>query len=78
MDEETIKEWQKMIIENSIIAEPDEKLDIVKADPEDNKFFEAAIAENAGYIVSKDNHLLKIGSYRGVEVLPPIKFLKLL
>lgn len=78
MDEEIIEEWQTIIIENSIIVEPLEKLEIVKADPEDNKFFEAAIVGGANYIVSQDNHLLKIGSYKGVKVVLPIEFLKLL
>lgn len=78
MDEDIITEWQNMILENSIIVEPIERLNIVKADPEDNKFFEAAIAGNADYIISQDNHLLEIGSYDGIEVLSPIQFLKLL
>ena len=40
MDEEMIEEWQKMILENATIVEPLHQLEIVKADPSDNKFFE--------------------------------------
>src|SRR3989344_1729458 len=42
MPKEMIQEWRHMIIENATMVEPTEKLDLVKNDPKDNKFFEAA------------------------------------
>lgn len=76
MDEEMIEEWQRMIIENGIIVEPITKLEIVKADPSDNKFFEAAVAGNAQYIVSQDRHLLQVREYQNIQVLSPFEFLQ--
>ncbi len=76
MDEEMIEEWQCMIIENAVIVEPIHKLEIVKADPSDNKFFEAAVAGNAQYIVSQDRHLLQVLEYEGIAVLTPSEFLQ--
>lgn len=77
MPEEMIKEWQTMIIENSFIVIPKKKLDIVKEDPKDNKFFEAAIAGEAQYIVSQDKkHILKIGEYGGIKMIHPEEFVK--
>ena len=61
ISEEAIEEWQMIIIENATIVLPAEKLDIIKEDSDDNKFFEAALAGNANYIVSQDKkHILEI------------------
>lgn len=77
MDEEIIEEWRNIIIENAIIVEPTEKLNLVKADPTDDMFFEAALASSAQYIVSQDNHILKIADYQGIRVISPEEFLRL-
>ena len=77
MPEEMIQEWQTMIIENSIIVIPKKKLDIVKGDPKDNKFFETAIAGEAQYIVSQDRkHILKIKEYEGIKTIHPEEFMR--
>ncbi|MDP4012447.1 MAG: putative toxin-antitoxin system toxin component, PIN family [Candidatus Nanoarchaeia archaeon] len=79
MPEEIIREWQNTIIENSVIVVPTEKLDIVKNDPKDNKFFEAAVAGKAQYIVSQDKkHVLNIPEFKGIKTIHPEKFLKLI
>ncbi len=79
MPEGMINEWQNKIIENAIIVEPKEKLDIVKNDPKDNKFFEAAVAGNAEYIISQDKkHILCIKEYRGIKTISPGEFLKII
>lgn len=44
-------------------------------DPDDNMFFECAIASNSKIIVSGDNHLLKISGYQGIDVLKPREFI---
>lgn len=78
MPEEMIKEWQNKIIENSILVKPREKLDIVKNDPKDNKFFEAAITGNAEYIISQDKkHILSIKEYKGIKTISPEEFLQI-
>jgi len=57
---------------------PEEKIQIVKADPNDDKFIEAAVAGGAEYIISGDNHLLGLGSYRGISIITGREFLDLL
>lgn len=52
-------------------------IDIIKADPSDNKFLEAAIAGQAVYIVSGDSHLLELESFQGVKILTAREFLSL-
>ena len=57
---------------------PTEKLDIVKNDPKDNKFFEAALAGKAEYIVSQDKkHILNILEFLGIKTIHPEEFIKL-
>ena len=43
-------------------------------DPDDDKFFECAIAGGANLIVSGDKHLLKISGYKGIKVVRPRQF----
>ena len=79
MSQEMIEEWKMMIVENSFMVLPTKKLEIVKNDPDDNKFFEAAIAANAHYIVSQDKkHVLSISEFRGIKTIHPQEFVKLL
>ncbi len=55
-------------------VDPDVEFDIVDADPDDNKFLEAAVAGKAEYVVSGDQHLLDIDSFRGIEIVTPRTF----
>ena len=51
------------------IVEPKRRVDVVKYDREDNKFFEAAIEGKAEYIISNDSHLFEVGEYAGVKAI---------
>jgi putative PIN family toxin of toxin-antitoxin system len=57
---------------------PEEEILVIVADPTDNKFLEAALAGKVNYIVSGDNHLLDIGSFRDIPIIPARKFIDLL
>jgi putative PIN family toxin of toxin-antitoxin system len=52
------------------------KLLIVKADPEDDKFIECAVALKAEVIITGDRALRDVGAYIGIRVLSPQEFLK--
>ena len=78
LSDNMIKEWVDLIIRNSIIVEPIEKITIVKDDPKDNIFIETAVAGNVNYIVSQDNHLLKLKEFRGIKMITPEEFNKFL
>ncbi len=62
----------------AIIVEPDQTVDAFVDDPSDNKFLEAALAGNCEFVVSGDPHLLRLGEYQGIQILPPAAFLALL
>ncbi len=79
MDEKSVKEWCSILIENAIIVVPAEKLELVKNDTKDNKFFEAAVAGKAHYIISQDKkHVLSIPTFRWIQTINPEKFIELI
>ena len=54
----------------SVITYPIIRVDHVKADPDDNRVLECALAAGADLVVTGDKkHLLPIGSFRGVKIL---------
>jgi uncharacterized protein len=59
----------------SVSIVPRVALHQVSRDPDDDRFLELAIAGAADYIVSGDRHLLELGSYQGIPILTPARFL---
>ncbi len=57
---------------------PDEEITAVEADPDDDKFLEAAVAGNTDYVVSGDQHLLDLQSFRGIDIVTPREFFEVL
>jgi putative PIN family toxin of toxin-antitoxin system len=62
--------------ENAALVEPAERTDAVADDPADNAFLECAIAAEAEAIISTDRHLLDLGTFRGIPILQPGRFLE--
>jgi putative PIN family toxin of toxin-antitoxin system len=48
---------------------------IIKDDPDDDKFLACAIAAKAEYIVSGDEHLLSLSSYKSISIVTVKDFL---
>jgi putative PIN family toxin of toxin-antitoxin system len=48
---------------------------VIKDDPDDDKFLACALAAKAEYIVSGDQHLLDLGSYRSIPIVTVKEFL---
>ena len=55
---------------------PTESIDAVAVDPSDNKFLETAAAAKVDCIVSGDNHLLNLRSFRGIPILTARDFIE--
>jgi putative PIN family toxin of toxin-antitoxin system len=60
---------------NTILVTPKDKINLIKADPDDNKFLECAVAGKAGYIISGDKHLLNCAEFKHCKILTPSDFL---
>ena len=56
---------------------PQESIDIVKEDKDDNKILECAVEAEAGYVITYDKHLLKLESYKNIKIIKPEEMLKL-
>ncbi len=68
-------EFLALIAETAIIVEPDFTLDLVSADPSDNRVLECALACDCQYVVPGDKHLLELSSLRGIRIVTPEAFL---
>ena len=64
-----------------LIAQPvngNLRIDAVAADPDDNKYIEAAVEGLAQFVVTGDKHLLSLKSYENILIITPRVFLDLL
>ena len=74
-----INEAVEAIREFALVVEPREALNVITADPSDNRVLECALVGEAEYIVSGDaRHLLPLQEFRGVVILSPTAFLTVL
>src|SRR3990167_3581967 len=74
LPKEMINEWIELIIKNSIIVEPKEKIQAVKEDPKDDMFIEAAVTAKADYVISGDKHLLKLKQFGDTKIISASQF----
>lgn len=75
--EEIIEEHIEILTEYAEIIQPVVKFDVIKEDPDDNMILECAISCKADYIVSGDEHLLKLKKFKGTKIVTPKEFLDL-
>ena len=72
----------RMLAESPFVLfiDPHYHLELIQADPDDNKFVDCAFAANATYIVSNDKHFdaLKSVDFPKIRVLKLIEFLQTL
>ncbi len=64
-----------------LIAQPVDgnlRIHAVAADPDDNKYIEAAVEGLAQFVVTGDKHLLTLKSYENIRIVTPRLFLDLL
>ncbi|CQH65480.1 homolog to endonuclease VapC (plasmid) [Halobacterium hubeiense] len=74
MDEDEVQQEVETIRYFAEFVEPDEEITAVEDDPDDDKFLEAAVAGNVDYVVSGDQHLLDLDSFRNIEIIDPRTF----
>ena len=74
--EEEIKTFLSELKQISEFVEPKSNFEVIKDDPKDNKFLDAAYEGSADYIITYDTHLLDLGMFKGIQILAPLDFLK--
>ena len=75
---ESSAEFVELIAGQAIWIEPAETINLIEDDPTDNRYLECAVGGNAQYVVSGDEHLLRVEAYQGIRILSPQAFLTLL
>lgn len=71
-------DFAALLLDRAEFVIPLESLNVIEDDPTDNKFLEAAVAGDASLIVSGDNHLLELGSFRNIAIIKPRRVVDLL
>lgn len=61
----------------AFVVLPSQRFDAVPQDPPDNEFLAAAVEARASFLVSGDGHLLGLGSFHGIPIVAPARFLAL-
>jgi uncharacterized protein len=62
------------VVRIASVVEPVEAVSKVHEDPDDNRVLEAAAEARADAIVSGDRHLLRLASWRGIQIETPAGF----
>lgn len=76
--EKDIEELVKSVFFFTHLIEPREKVSIIKDDPDDDRILECALSCKADFIATQDNHLLKLKKFRGIRIVAPKEFLRIL
>lgn len=78
-DESEIKELLSLFSKgfNLLFTTKTPKINIVKNDPDDDKFIECAAALKADAVITGDKEVLSIKEYKGIKILTPQQFLKI-
>ena len=77
LSKDIINEWVNLILQNSILVKPKEKLNIL-VDIKDNMFLEAALEGNANYIITQDKHILKLREFKNIRIIKTDDFIKII
>jgi predicted nucleic acid-binding protein len=56
-------------------VKPAVQLDVITEDPDDDRILEWAVSAGSDYIVTGDEHLLRLGVYDGIRILNVSDFL---
>ena len=76
--DEQRKQLLEDLINISFLVPGSLKLRVIPEDPPDDKFIIAAVEGKADYIVTGDEHLSKLGSYKGIKIVSPVEFIRIL
>ncbi|HEX9899986.1 MAG TPA: putative toxin-antitoxin system toxin component, PIN family [Candidatus Methylomirabilis sp.] len=62
----------------AILTPGERSLKVIAEDPSDNRYLECAVEGSAEYVVTGDQHLLRLGAYQRIRILTPKEFLDIL
>ena len=62
----------------SMIVTQMPEIHVIERDPKDDMIIACAVAVSANYIISRDQHLLELGNYQQIQIVPPEEFIHIL
>ena len=68
----------KLLVRVAKVVEPGVALQVIKADPDDDRILECAVGGGADLIVSGDQHLTRLKNFDGIGIVRPAYFLRTL
>ena len=74
---EEVAEAKEIMSYAARTVKPVVQLNVIKEDPDDDRILECGVSGGSDYIVTGDNHLLKLGVYNGMRILNVSDFLAL-
>lgn len=78
LNQKIIDRYLRMFRAFAEVCRPKEKIKAIKVDPEDNKFLEAALVNDAEFIVSGDRHLLALKDFKGIKIIKAEEFVRII
>ena len=69
-------QYPALIRAEATVVDPDESVQVIDDDPDDDLFLETALEAEADYIVSGDPHLTDLGVFRDIDIVSPSDFLE--
>jgi hypothetical protein len=76
--DEKLYDWYWLLLTGSVFVIPRMVVNAIREDPDDNKFIACAVEGKAGYIVSEDKDLRRLGKYDDIVVVGKQRFLRML
>ena len=78
MDKQDIETFITFIEKRAIILSHTPSIQVIKEDPDDDKILACALEAQADYIVSADQHLLRLRQYQNINIITAKEFLEIL
>jgi predicted nucleic acid-binding protein len=75
--EEQINRFVLFLEQAAIVVDTSTPMPAVTADADNDKFIALALVGESQYVVSGDDHLLRLGHYQSITILKPAAFLRL-
>jgi len=72
---ETIEKLIEIMKTQAILVKPSRLLFVIKEDPADNRFLEAALQANVDLIISGNHHLLSLKNFHNIPIITSKEFL---
>ena len=74
--EEQKKRIKALGLSVATLVKPEEKISVIKEDPDDNMVLECGVAGKVDYIVTGDQDLLNLKEFRGIKIRASKEFLE--